>query len=71
MNFIWAPITQNLMQIIEITQRNALRVILKKSWHCSRSELYSVKILPVSAFCNVSTCLQIFKISKQLLKNNI
>ena len=71
MNFIWAPLTQNLMHSIEVTQRKALRIVLKKSWYCSKSELYNIKILPVSALCNVSTCLQMFKITRQLTKNNI
>ena len=31
MNFIWAPLTYNLMHSIEVTQRKALRIVLKKT----------------------------------------
>lgn len=71
MNFIWTPITQYLMNSIEVAQRKALKIILKKSWCCSRNELYNIKILPVSVLCDVNSCLQVFKVSKRLTKCNI
>ncbi|KAL7022495.1 hypothetical protein ACKWTF_012267 [Chironomus riparius] len=59
------------MNMIEITQRKALRILFIKEWFSSKKELYSINILPVSTLCNVNLCLHVFKISSNMVKNNI
>ena len=71
MNAVWSATAQYNLNSLEIAQRKSLRIIMKKSWFCSKSELYSIKILPVSTLCHVAVCIQVFKISSNMLKNNI
>ena len=58
------------MDSIEIIQRKALRIVLCKDNLCSRSELYSEKILPVSAMCQMSSALLTFKFINNSAKIN-
>jgi hypothetical protein len=71
MSTIWSSISQGLMKSLEVLQRKALRVVLGKSWFAGKDVLYNIKLLPVSVICDVNCCLQVFKISSNLIKNNI
>ncbi|KAL7041561.1 hypothetical protein ACKWTF_000819 [Chironomus riparius] len=71
MNIIWSAAPVYAMNMIEITQRKALRILFNKDWFCSKKELYSINILPVSTLCNVNHSLHVFKISSNVAKNNI
>ena len=71
MNVLWQAAPKYLIDSLEIIQRKSLRIILKKDWFCRNSELYSHKILPVSALCNLSSALLIFKMKNNSAKNNI
>ena len=57
--------------MIEVAQRKSLRIILNKDWFCSRRELYNIDLLPVSTLSDVNLCLNVFKISSNMLKNNV
>jgi hypothetical protein len=71
MNSIWCSAPNYCMNSLEIAQRKSLRILLNKSWFCSKSELYTIRILPVSTLCDVSICIQVFKISKNMLVHNV
>jgi hypothetical protein len=71
MNVIWATIPKYLMDSIEIIQRKALRIVLCKERLCSRTELYSEKILPVSVQCKLSAAILTFKIINNTAKTNV
>ena len=71
MNTIWATIPKYLMDAIEIIQRKALRIVFCKDRFCSRSELYTEKILPVSALCQLSSAILTFKMINKTAKINI
>ena len=71
MNSIWSGITSGLMESLEIIQRKALRVVLKKSWFAGKELLYNIRILPVSVICQTNSCLQVFKITSNMIKNNV
>lgn len=70
MNVIWSAAPKYLIESLEIIQRKTLRVIFNKPWYCSKSELYSLNILPVSQLGQVSTLLLVFKMSNSSAKNN-
>jgi hypothetical protein len=70
MSSIYCPIGTTLMNCLEVTQRKSLRIILRKDFLCSRSELYSMRFLPVSVICKAVSCLQLFKIMSNKLKCN-
>jgi hypothetical protein len=67
---IYCRISVTLMNILEVSQRKSLRVILKMNYLSSRSDLYSLRFLPVSVLCRAFSCLQIFKIRSNILKCN-
>jgi hypothetical protein len=69
MNAIWAAAPKYLVDSLEIIQRKALRVVFRKNWSCSRSELYSERILPVSTLCSMACSVLVFKIINGLVKN--
>jgi len=71
MNVIWSAALAYAMNMIEIAQRKSLRILLNKEWFCSKKELYSIKILPVSTLSNVSLCMHVFKVSSNMIKNNV
>jgi hypothetical protein len=71
MSTIWSGISVGLMKSLEVIQRKALRIVLKKSWFAGKQALYSVELLPVSALCRATCCLQVFKIASNLIKNNV
>jgi hypothetical protein len=70
MNCIWSVIPKYLMDAIEIIQRKALRIVFCKNRFCSRSELYSEKVLPVSLQCKLSTAILTFKMINNSAKLN-
>jgi hypothetical protein len=70
MNSIWAVIPKYLMNAIEIIQRKALRIVFCKDRLCSRVELYSERILPVSVQCRLSTAILTFKMINNSAKLN-
>ena len=69
MNCVWYAAPNFLIESLEITQRKSLRVVLKKPWHCSRSELYSNSIFSVSSLAQLSSGLLMFKMKHNLAKN--
>ena len=71
MSQIWSAAPKYMMESIEIAQRKSLRVVFKKNWDCSRSELYSDKLLPVTALCKLSSNMLMFKIINNLVKFNL
>lgn len=71
MSPVWSAAPKYLIESVEIAQRKALRVVFKKNWDCSRTELYSRQILPVSSLCNLSSNLLMFKIINHTAKINI
>lgn len=70
MNAIWASIPKYLMDSLEIVQRKALRIVFCKDRMCSRTELYSEKILPVSLQCKLSSAILTFKMINNSAKIN-
>jgi hypothetical protein len=70
MNVLWAAVPKYLMDSIEIIQRKALRIVFCKNSLCSRLELYSEKILPVSAMCKFSSAILTFKFINNAAKIN-
>ena len=70
MNAIWEPIPKYLMDSLEIIQRKALRIVLCKDRDVDHSELYSEKILPVSAQCRLSSAILTFKMINNTAKIN-
>ena len=70
MNVVWAPVPKYLMDSLEIIQRKALRIVFNKSSLCSRTELYSEKILPVSVMCQFSSAILMFKFVNSSSKLN-
>jgi len=70
MSTIWSGISQGLMKSLEVLQRKALRIVLRKSWFAGKDVLYNIKLLPVSVICDTNCCLQVFKIASNLIKNN-
>ena len=70
MNVVWHAAPKYLIDSLEILQRKALRIVLRKDWYCHKKELYSEKILPVTTMCESSAAILIFKMSKNLAKNN-
>jgi hypothetical protein len=71
MSTVWSASANELMLSIEILQRKVLRIVLRKDWYCSSSELYSQSILPVSIEARIATLLYVFKIQHSLIKNNV
>ena len=71
MNTIWSALSLGLMKSLEVLQRKALRIVLRKSWFAGKDILYSIKLLPVSVICETNCCLQVFKIASNIIKNNI
>jgi hypothetical protein len=71
MNTVWSAAAQYNMNALEVAQRKSLRILLRKDWFCSKSELYSNKILPLSVLCKISTCINVFKILSNKLKCNV
>lgn len=71
MNKIWCVSLKSKIESIEVIQRKALRIILKKSWYCSRSELYSQSIIPISLNALLATNIFVFKIIHNSVKNNV
>ena len=71
MNTVWSAAAQYNLNSLEIAQRKSLRILLNKNWFCSRSELYSIKILPVTTLCQRSICIHVFKITSNMLKNSV
>jgi len=71
MSSVWSAVNHSTMLSLETLQRKSLRIVLKKSWFCSRDELYNIKFLPISVICKSNTCLQISKITSNALKNNV
>lgn len=71
MSPVWSAAPKYLMESLEIAQRKSLRVVFKKNWDCSRTELYSRQLLPVSLLCNLSSNLLMFKIINNQAKVNI
>ncbi|KAL7045599.1 hypothetical protein ACKWTF_002271 [Chironomus riparius] len=71
MNTVWSAAAQYNLNSLEIAQRKSLRILLNKNWFCSRSELYSIRILPVNTLCQIGVCIQVFKIASNMLKNNV
>jgi hypothetical protein len=70
MNCVWSVIPKYLMDSIEIIQRKALRIVFCKEKLCSRSELYSEKILPISLQCTLSSAILVFKMINGSVKLN-
>lgn len=70
MNCIWSTTPKYMMDAIEIVQRKALRIVFCKDRLCSRSELYSEKILPVSLQCQLSSSILVFKMINNSAKLN-
>jgi hypothetical protein len=68
MNVIWAAAPKYLIDSLEIIQRKALRIVYNKPRLCSGSELYSVKVLPVSDLCKVFSSLLVFKMTNNTAK---
>ena len=58
------------MDSLEIIQRKSLRIVLRKDYYCSGSELYSIKILPVSSLCQLASAVLTFKFTHNLAKLN-
>lgn len=71
MSTIWSGLSLGLMKSLEILQRKALRIVLKKNWFAGKDVLYNIKLLPVSVICETNSCLQVFKINKNIIKNNV
>ena len=70
MNVVWQCAPKYLIESLEIVQRKALRIVYQKNQFCRNNELYSLKILPVSSLCKMSSALLIFKMRNNLAKNN-
>jgi hypothetical protein len=70
MNCVWSVIPKFLMDSIEIIQRKALRIVFCKDKLCSRTELYSEKILPISLQCKLSSAILVFKMINGSVKLN-
>jgi hypothetical protein len=71
MNIVWASAPKYIFDALEIVQRKALRIVLSKSRFCSRTELYSNKILSVNDLCKFSSCLLVFKMANNSAKFSI
>jgi hypothetical protein len=71
MSAVWAGLSGGLMKSLEVLQRKALRIVNKKGWFAGKEVLYSIRFLPVSVMCQVNSCLLIFKIISNLIKNNV
>ena len=71
MNVIYHAAPNYLIESLEIIQRKALRIVLKKDWYCSKKDLYSFNCLPVSQLCEVSSLVLLFKIINNCCKNNV
>jgi hypothetical protein len=71
MNVVWASAPKYIFDALEIVQRKALRIVFCKSRFCSRTELYSDKILSVNDLCHFSSCLLVFKMAKNSAKITI
>ena len=71
MSPVWSAAPKYLMESLEIAQRKSLRVVFKKNWDCSRTELYSRQLLPVSSLCCLSSNLLMFKIINNIAKVNV
>jgi hypothetical protein len=68
---VWCVAAKYLIDGIDVLQRKALRIVMKKEWYCSSSELYSSKILPVSTNAHIASLLFAFKLSNNSIKNNV
>jgi hypothetical protein len=67
---LWGTTPKYLMDSIEILQRKALRIVLKKNYLCSKNELYSEKIMPVSSCHRISSSILVFKMIHNIAINN-
>jgi hypothetical protein len=67
---VWSATPKYLMDSIEILQRKGLRIVLNKHYLCNKSELYSNKILPVSASGKISSSIMVFKMIHNFATNN-
>jgi hypothetical protein len=70
MNTVWIAAPAYSLESLEIIQRKSLRIVLRKNWYCSGSELYSLQILPVTSMCQYSTAILTFKFIRNLTKLN-
>ena len=71
MNVVWCAAPKYLLDSLHIIQRKALRIVYKKPWDCSKSELYSINVLPVSCLIEQTCAVLTFKITKGMVKSNI
>lgn len=70
MNTIWIAAPAYSLDSLEIIQRKSLRIVFRKNWYCSGSELYSLQILPVTSMCQYSAAILTFKLIRNLTKLN-
>jgi hypothetical protein len=70
MNTVWIAAPAYRIDSLEIIQRKSLRIVLRKNWYCSGSELYSLQILPVKLMCQYSSAILTFKLIHSLTKLN-
>lgn len=68
---IWSVTPQYLMNRMEVLQRKALRIVLRKDWYCSYKELYSETIFPISVSARLASYMHVHKITGNAVKNNI
>ncbi|KAG5666584.1 hypothetical protein PVAND_014602 [Polypedilum vanderplanki] len=59
------------MDRLEIIQRKALRIVLNKPWFCSKKEIYSREVFPVSVISHVNSCIFAFKLTNGSIRNNV
>jgi hypothetical protein len=71
MSTVWSCAPNYAINGLEILQRKALRIVLNKDWYCSKSELYSKMIMPISVNASIACHLTIFKFMNNSLKCNV
>jgi hypothetical protein len=68
---IWSATNVYPMDCMEVLQRKALRIILRKDPFCSRKHLYSQKIFPISIYAQFTSHMLVHKIKSGSIKNNV
>ena len=71
MNSIWSVAPNYLIESLGVIQRRALRIVYRKDRLCHSVELFDENVLPLSAVIIMHENLVLFKMLKNLLKNNI
>lgn len=67
----WSAANKQLIESVDVLQRNFLRIVFDKGRFCSREELYSEQLIPMSLTCKLAQAVMVFKIKHNMIVNNV